>query len=297
MTAVSLAGPAQTDRAAAGPDPAMCRHELGRRLRQLREAQALRLEDVADRLGVATSTISRIETGRAPARAAYVSLMLDLYGVTDPDRRRQLTDLARHGQRKGWWTEYRDLPPGTAHYLGMEQAASLACTWTAQAIPGLLQTEAYASGAIRATHPQLSPAGVRTLVTVTRRRQAVLGRAGFRLHAILDESVLRRTIGSAAVMAAQLDHLRAVAESGAVTVQVAPLAAAARVLSLPFAMLSFADPAASRVACYADPGGRVTVTTHGTEVRAVGAAFDTLARSALTPGMSAELISELAQRP
>jgi transcriptional regulator with XRE-family HTH domain len=278
----------------------MCRHELGRDLRQLREAQALRLEDVAVRLEVATSTISRIETGKAPARTRFVLMMLDMYEVTDPGRRRRLAELAREGQRKGWWTEHRDLlPAGATHYLGLEQAASMACSWAAQVVPGLLQTEAYAAAACRAARPQLSPAGVRDLVAVSKRRQAVLGRAGFRLHAVLDESVLRRIVGSPHVMADQLGHLRAITESGTVTVtvQVAPLAVAARVLSLPFTMLSFADPAASRVACYADPGGRVTVTTHGAEVRALRAAFDTLAASALTPLKSAELIRELAQRP
>jgi transcriptional regulator with XRE-family HTH domain len=298
MTAASPTGPGSADRVAAWPDPAMCRHELGRDLRQLREAHALRLEDVAVRLEVATSTISRIETGKAPARTRFVLMMLDMYQVTDPDRRRRLGDLARVGQRKGWWTEHRDLlPAGTAHYLGLEQAASLACAWATQVVPELLQTEAYTAAACRAARPQLSPAGVRDLVTVSKRRQAVLCRAGFRLHAVLDESVLRRTVGSAQLMAEQLDHLRAVAELGAVTLQVAPLDPVARVLSLPFTMLGFADPAASRVACYADPGGRVTVTAHGAEVRGLRAAFDTLATSALTPVESAELIRELAQRP
>jgi 3-keto-L-gulonate-6-phosphate decarboxylase len=60
----------------------------------------MRLEDVAVKLGVApTSTVSRIETGKAPARTWYVNLMLDLYGVEDPEVRRRLVDLAREGQR------------------------------------------------------------------------------------------------------------------------------------------------------------------------------------------------------
>jgi hypothetical protein len=127
--------------------------------------------------------------------------MLDMYEVTDPGRRRRLAELAREGQRKGWWTEHRDLlPAGATHYLGLEQAASLACAWAVQVVPALLQTEAYAAAACRAARPQLSPAGVRDLVTVSKRRQAVLGRAGFRLHAVLDESVLRRIVGSQQVI-------------------------------------------------------------------------------------------------
>jgi transcriptional regulator with XRE-family HTH domain len=57
--------------AAAGP--AMSRQLLGTRLRQLREAHGLLLADATHRLGVAPSTLSRIETGRAPTRTLPVS--------------------------------------------------------------------------------------------------------------------------------------------------------------------------------------------------------------------------------
>jgi len=56
----------------AGPasaGPTMRRRRLGADLRQLREQNSLRLEEVADHLGVAPSTLSRIETGKAPTRS------------------------------------------------------------------------------------------------------------------------------------------------------------------------------------------------------------------------------------
>jgi hypothetical protein len=53
--------------------PAAPRRILGAALRELREDRALRLEDAATRLGVAASTLSRIETGKAPARTLPVS--------------------------------------------------------------------------------------------------------------------------------------------------------------------------------------------------------------------------------
>src|ERR1700689_2564375 len=89
--------------------PALGRRRLGRELRQLREARWLRLEDVADRLGVAPSTLSRIESGKAPTRTGYLALMLDLYDIDDPAQRASLEELARQGQRDGWWTDYSDL--------------------------------------------------------------------------------------------------------------------------------------------------------------------------------------------
>src|SRR5580658_46456 len=112
-TAVSPASPAAPIRATATrPDSTLIgRHRLGGYLRSLRHARSLRLEEVAAELGIAPSTLSRIETGQAPARTSYVSIMLDLYAVDDPDRRRFLADLAREGQRKGWRTIYQDLLP------------------------------------------------------------------------------------------------------------------------------------------------------------------------------------------
>ena len=64
--------------------PAASRHRLGIELRRLREARSLRLEDVAARLGVVPSTLCRIGTGKAPAKAEYLALMLDTYGIDDP---------------------------------------------------------------------------------------------------------------------------------------------------------------------------------------------------------------------
>jgi transcriptional regulator with XRE-family HTH domain len=78
--------------------PTIRRHLLGIELRRLRLARSLRLEDTAARIGVDASTVSRIESGKAPARTSFVHLMLDLYQVDDPSVRSLLTDLAREGQ-------------------------------------------------------------------------------------------------------------------------------------------------------------------------------------------------------
>jgi transcriptional regulator with XRE-family HTH domain len=67
--------------------PTVRRRRLGTELRRLREANSIKLEEVADQLGVAPSTLSRIETGKAPTRSAYLSEMLKMYGVEDPGQR------------------------------------------------------------------------------------------------------------------------------------------------------------------------------------------------------------------
>src|ERR1700683_2094105 len=77
--------------------PTVRRRRLGSELRRLREAQSIKLEEVAEKLGLAPSTLSRIETGKAPTRSAYLNSMLELYGVDDPGQRQVLLEMAREG--------------------------------------------------------------------------------------------------------------------------------------------------------------------------------------------------------
>ena len=79
--------------------PTVRRRRLGSELRRLRESQSMKLEEVADQLGLAPSTLSRIETGKAPTRSAYLTSMLEMYGVDDSAQRQVLTELARDGHR------------------------------------------------------------------------------------------------------------------------------------------------------------------------------------------------------
>jgi transcriptional regulator with XRE-family HTH domain len=85
------------------------RRQLGEDLRKLRHDRSLRQEDVAAVLGIAPSTLSRIERGEVPTRSSYLTTMLDIYGVGDPAQRTRLTRLAREGRRPA--TAARDALP------------------------------------------------------------------------------------------------------------------------------------------------------------------------------------------
>ncbi|HVB44886.1 MAG TPA: Scr1 family TA system antitoxin-like transcriptional regulator [Streptosporangiaceae bacterium] len=251
----------------APPGPAARRRRLGANLRRLREARSLRLQDVAARLDLAANTLSRIETGKAPTRTSYLIAMLDLYGVVNPGQRKLLTDLARDGQGTSWWAAYDDLlPAGAGHYLDLEAAAAQVRAFAAQAVPGLLQTADYAAAAIPATVPSLTASGVRQLVALQLRRQEMTRNSKQRLLAILDESALLRSIGTARTIVGQLRHLLA----------------------------ATADPAEPDIACCVGPGGQV-ITRCG-DVRAVQSTFTLLARAAMSPADSTHLIQNTATR-
>jgi transcriptional regulator with XRE-family HTH domain len=277
--------------------PRIARRRLGHELRQLREELSLRLEDVAAVLNVAPSTLSRIETGKAPARTSYLTVALDHYGVTDPDRRRELADQARHGQRKGWWTEYRDvLPAGAEAYLGLEGAAGQVEVFSAQVVPALLATSAYTAAACQANWPDMPANQIGQLAEIQQRRREILGLAGTPVHVIIDESALSRSICSASVLAAQLEHLDAAADDTSVTIQVAALAASWPVLTQSFTLLTFPGPDDHPAACYRAATGKIVVTEHQEQVSVLSNTFSALARAALSPAESARLINGLIRR-
>jgi transcriptional regulator with XRE-family HTH domain len=268
------------------------RRVLGSELRQLREAARVQLGDAAAAAGVAPSTLSRIELGKAPARAWLVQAVLAEYGVTDAEQCRRLASLAREGWRREWHDEYRDvLPLDFVRYLSLEAAASDVLVFSARTVPGLLQTPDYAAALARVAQDGITGQQARRLAAVAARRQEI---TQARLHAIIDEAALRRPAGSAAVMAGQLRHLAAVAADGSATVQIAPLSAPLPVLAGSFAVLGFPDGASPDVACAAGPAGKPVLLTREREVSALREAFGALARSAMAAGPSGRLIADLA---
>jgi transcriptional regulator with XRE-family HTH domain len=137
---------------AARQSPTVRRRRLGLELRRLRETAGLTIEKVADRLECSDSKVSRIETGQVGATPRDVRDMLELYGVTG-EQRDGLVQIAREAREKGWWHAYGDVQ--VTAYIGFEAEAAWIRTFEVVAVPGLLQTPAYARAVIRAARPNL----------------------------------------------------------------------------------------------------------------------------------------------
>jgi hypothetical protein len=128
---------------------------------------------VAEHLECSTSKISRIETGRVSVSPRDVRDMLDLYGVSAPQRD-NLVQLARESRQKGWWHAYSDaIEPRFATYIGLESAASAIRIYEVTLIPGLLQTEDYARAVIAAGSVDRGPEAVERNVAFRMARQPI----------------------------------------------------------------------------------------------------------------------------
>src|SRR6202046_3016373 len=157
--------------------PTVRRRRLGSELRRLREDHSIKLEEVAERLGVAASTLSRIETGKAPTKSVYLTAMLEMYGVTDPAQRQVLVDMAREGHRKGWWSVYDDvLPTGFGIYVGLEAEAAGLRAFETQVVHGLLQTPEYARAVLREAYKKETPEQLERLARLRAQREGGVGR-------------------------------------------------------------------------------------------------------------------------
>lgn len=223
--------------------PTIRRRRLSEELRRLRLARGLTLEQVAEKLEWSRAKIANIETGkRLRPYVTDVELLLNVYGVDDPDQRAALLDLTRQSRTKGWWASYGGL---LGDYVGMEAEASSIATYQLGAIPGLLQTFDYAVALAQAM--RYPPEDVERIAASRVRRQQLFARKNPpRFHAVIDEAALIRPAAPDRpdVMRAQIHHLINRANDANVTLQLLPFTAGLHAgVSGPFVLLEFPDPA------------------------------------------------------
>ena len=276
--------------------PTVRRRRLGTELRKLRESNGYKLEEVAAQLGVAPSTLSRIETGKAPTKSAYLGQMLEMYGVVDQAQRQVLVDMAREGHRKGWWAAYDDvLPSGFDIYVGLEAETAAIRGYEISVVHGLLQTPQYARAVLTEMFPRHTVEQIDRLVDLRiQRQQRFDDDPPLELWAILDEAVIRRPVGGQAVMRGQLEHLLKMTARPGLTLQILPFSCGAHAgHGGPFSILEFPNRSDSEVAYVESVAGYIYLEKDREERLRVEA-FDRLRAAALAPGASLELIARLA---
>ena len=197
---------------------------LGAQLRRLREAEGISPEQAGYEIRASRSKISRMETGRVGFKIRDVEDLLTLYHVTDARQRSEVLALARQTSAPNWWANYGDiLPAWFETYIGLESAALTIRTFEVQFVPGLFQTEDYARAVTRLGHHSATAEEIERRVALRMKRQDLLTRPEPpRVWAVMDEAVLRRPYGGAAVMRAQLRRLAEAAALPHVTLQAVP---------------------------------------------------------------------------
>jgi transcriptional regulator with XRE-family HTH domain len=206
---------------------------FGQEVRRLRMDAGLSLDQVAQNLSITGGMLSKIERATRAAKKETAA-ELDAFLRTDGILLRRWSDTTRKALDPEWYRRITDA----------EQRAVEIRMVHPSLIPGSLQTRGYTRAVLSHGRPLDDPEEIEALVELRTKRAARLLRPGDpRMAAVIPEAVLRRQMGDDQVMHEQLDHLLALAEAGAVKLQVLPegVPSAIAAASSAFRLITFTD--------------------------------------------------------
>ncbi|MFD5316173.1 helix-turn-helix domain-containing protein [Streptomyces sp. NPDC127098] len=278
-------------------NPTVRRRRLGQELRRLREDRGMTAEEVADRLLVSQSKISRLENGRRSISPRDVRDLCGVYEVEDRRLVDSLMQMAKESRQQGWWHAFAELSPTYSVYIGLETDASSLRVYEPQVVPGLMQTPAYASAVISGALPEVGEEEVASRVQVRMRRQQRVwdDKQPLRLWAVVDEAALRRQVGGRATMTDQLARLMECSRLPHVTLQVMPFTAGAHPgVNGQYTILEFPEATDSTV-IYLEGGTSDLYLEKPHDVQYYSVMYEHLRAQALSPEESRTLITKIAE--
>lgn len=280
---------------AARTSPTVRRRRLAAELRRLRKEAGLTREEVADHVGVAPATVTKMENGSMTPRVADVALMLELYKV-DGDRREILMTLTRQARLRGWWQQFSGaIPQWFEVYVGLEEEAATIRSYDPETIHGLLQTEDYIRAQIQSELRVPADDEIDGLVAVrTKRQERLTAEDAPELWVVLNEAAIWRQVGGQETMREQLRHLVEVSRLRAITLQVLPFAAGAHPGAQgAFNLIGFPEPSDPDVVYIEYWKGSIYLERHA-DVNDYSRLFDHLRARALGPDESRALVERVA---
>ena len=279
----------------AGSTPTARRRELAKLFRDLRRQRGLPLEQVAAAIDSSVSKVSRLETGLRSISVEDARRLAEFYSLSGAELSR-VVHIAEEARGRSWW-DSRGQPPAMRAYIGLEQVATMIAAFTCNIVPGLFQTEAYATALVSGTWIDTEPASNADAVSNRMRRQQLLERADSPwIHAVLDESALHRVVGSPSIMHEQLLALLETGRHPRISLRVIPFTAGAHPgLDNQFFMLHVGDEQKLELVHVDGIGGSVNFDKPSELGRYVRA-WNELTSIALPPLDSAALIARAADK-
>ncbi|MET8971772.1 helix-turn-helix domain-containing protein [Streptomyces hydrogenans] len=186
----------------------------GAKLRKLRLRAGLTQRQLGAEVPIAHSRIAQFELGNE-VPPEDVDAKLDKILGADGD----LTDLWGHIHRTPF-------PDWAGKFMEYESKAVGMHKYVAASVPGLLQTPAYAREILHRGQPWCTSGEIETKVTARMKRQSLLRKQQPPLlWVVLDEAVIRRSVGGGAVMREQLAVVVEAARAPFIEIQVLPFSA------------------------------------------------------------------------
>ncbi|MEU1310324.1 helix-turn-helix transcriptional regulator [Streptomyces cinnamoneus] len=206
------------------------RAAVAARLREIRLDAGLTGRELSARGHWHPAKTSRIENARTPPSDADIRAWCAACGADD-----QAADIiAASRTAHSMWVEWRrrqrtGLRRLQESYTALFQETRLFRVYASTLVPGLLQTEGYATALLSSiTEFRRIPDDVEDAVRARLARSRVLHEGDHRFALLVEESVLRYRLGDAETMAGQLGHLLSVGSLPSVSLGVIPFASASR---------------------------------------------------------------------
>jgi hypothetical protein len=211
-----------------GPSSTLPRRQLGRFLRDSRDAAGFTIARAAKQVDLSRAVLQRIETGQIQKISRpIIQALCALYDVNQEDTDAAV-DLAAQARAKSWHHIYGGMFSSAFNmYIGLESAARRLTTCHDQHIPGLLQTADYARAIIGASPQFTSHEDVERRVQFRIKRQACITRRTnpIELDAVLHISVLYRVVGGPRTMSMALRELAELSKRENIRIRVQPYSA------------------------------------------------------------------------
>jgi len=245
------------------------------------------------------SKMNRIEKAKSGISTNDLKALLRHYGITDKKRTDELVTLARDARQSPWWKRYSDVaPPALLGLIDYESAASAIRQFETIFVPGILQTEEYASAVLQVFYDEESaPDKVAALVDLrTRRRELVNSENAPKFSFVLDESVIHRRVGSPAITSRQLMRLVDVGNQSNVTIRVVPFTAGLHPgMKGPFEVVQFEDTPDENMVFLEGPRDDIIIDDPK-ETKIYLEAFEHITEISLGPSESLDLLRTAADK-
>ena len=181
------------------------------------------MPEVANRIGVSPSTISRVESGKRGISRDDLASMLTVYGASRSVRA-AIMELHEEAQKPGFLDRGQlQVHEDLEKWIGFEQDATVLYNYEPLLVPGLLQTFPYAKAVISNYGVPLSEQEVDDRVAARIARQALLRQSRPpRLEVVIHEAALHQRVGGPEVMREQIGYLVESAFRRAITIRLIP---------------------------------------------------------------------------
>ena len=188
------------------------RRQLGGELRRLREQAGLSGRDLAGRMGISQSKVSRIESGAAvPTVPEVASWVAETKAPATAAKGLRILMDAAYTEVHPWDDALREHGHLQDAIQELENSSGAKLVYEPSVVPGLLQTAEYARRVFSLFQPPYAERDIPAVVAGRLDRQTALFDPGRQFGFLITEAALRFRPGPAAMMAAQLDRIATLA--------------------------------------------------------------------------------------